>query len=38
MVAEFNRFMLKPDMNTARNVMQRMQSLNAAYWSKRKKS
>ena len=38
MVAEFNRFMLKPDMRTAQNVMQRMQSLNAAYWSKRKKS
>lgn len=36
-VAEFNRFMLKPDPATAQLVMQRMQRLNAAYWAGKKK-
>jgi len=38
MVAEFNRFMLKPDMTTAFNVMKRMQNLNTTYWANRKKT
>lgn len=33
LVAEMNRFMLDPTMETADEVMARMQSLNAAYWA-----
>lgn len=32
-VAEFNRFMLDPTMETAEDVMATMQSLNAEYWA-----
>lgn len=32
-VAELNRFMLDPTMDTAENVMSRMQSINADYWA-----
>lgn len=33
LVAELNRFMLEPTMETAENVMSRMQALNAEYWA-----
>lgn len=33
LVAEMNRFMLDPTMDTAEDVMARMQGLNAAYWA-----
>jgi ABC-type glycerol-3-phosphate transport system substrate-binding protein len=33
LVAEMNRFMLDPTMETAEGVMSTMQSLNAAYWA-----
>jgi hypothetical protein len=33
LVAEMNRFMLDPTMDTADEVMATMQSLNAAYWA-----
>ena len=33
LVAEFNRFMLDPTMDTAEDVMANIQSLNADYWA-----
>ena len=33
LVAEMNRFMLDPTMETADDVMATMQTLNAAYWA-----
>jgi len=33
LVAEMNRFMLDPTMETAEDVMAKMQTLNAAYWA-----
>ena len=33
LVAEFNRFMVDPTMDTAEDVMANIQSLNAAYWA-----
>lgn len=35
LVAEFNRFMLDPTMETAEDVMSRMQALNEEYWADR---
>jgi multiple sugar transport system substrate-binding protein len=32
-VAEFNRFMLDPTMDTAEDVMSNLQALNADYWA-----